>query len=184
MSTSETDNTSVSPSEPGSPAPRNRRGRRSNATVVALTVAVASTVVASVVTPLGDHLMKAVLGEPTCPGEACDGKNPQNQGCAEDAQSFKPDTGNPATLSLRYSKDCQAVWAKIERGSPGDQVQVKAVGRGERNAEITYGDDQFTQMVAVGDGEFQVTACAVPKAGGDSTYEHYCIHASEATAWR
>ncbi|MFE9723263.1 DUF2690 domain-containing protein [Streptomyces sp. NPDC005794] len=202
MTMSNDDNTSVTPSEPGSPSPapepgspspapepgspspENRRGWRSNATVLALVVAVTGTVVASVVTPLGDRLMKVILDEPTCPGEACDGKNPKNQGCAEDAKSFKPETGNPAMLSLRYSKDCQAVWAKIERGNPGDQVQAKAAGHGERNAEITYDDDQFTQMVAVGDGEFQVTACAIPQAGRGSKYEHYCIQASEATAWR
>jgi hypothetical protein len=184
MTTSDTDNTSEAPSEPGSPSPGNRRGWRSNATVLALVVAVVTAVVTSVVTPLGDHLMKGILGEPTCPGAACDGKNPKSHKCADDAQSFKPATGNPAILSLRYSKTCQAVWAKIEHGSPGDQVQVKAVGGGERNAEITFDDDQFTQMVAVGEGKFQVTACAIPKAGGHSTYEHYCIHASESTAWR
>ncbi|MFD0393445.1 DUF2690 domain-containing protein [Streptomyces nogalater] len=91
---------------------------------------------------------------------------------------------NPALLQIRYSEDCEAVWAKIEQGSPGDQVTVGVTGGGTRSAEIAYDNDQFTQMVSVPDGEFQVTACAVPKAGGGSTFEHYCIHASEASAWR
>ncbi|MFB7327535.1 DUF2690 domain-containing protein [Streptomyces sp. NPDC056190] len=136
------------------------------------------------VTPLGDHVMKAFLDDPTCPGEACNGKNPQNQGCGEDARTFKPTVGNPAQLQIRYSEDCKAVWARIERGSPGDLVTVKVPGRGSRTAEIEYGDDKFTNMVAVPDGAFQVTACTTPKPGGKSTFESYCIHATQATAWR
>lgn len=68
--------------------------------------------------------------------------------------------------------------------SQGDLVTVEAVGGAERAAEIKYGDDTYTPMVRVGDGEFEVIVCAVPKAGGESTYEHYCIHGSEVTAWR
>ncbi|MEV5010327.1 DUF2690 domain-containing protein [Streptomyces sp. NPDC055692] len=100
-------------------------------------------------TPLGDHVMKAFLDDPTCPGDACNGKNPQNQGRGEDARTFKPTVGNPAQLQIRYSEDCKAVWARIERGSPGDLVTVTVPGRGSRTAEIEYGDDKFTNMVAV-----------------------------------
>ncbi|MCN9242429.1 YjfA family protein [Streptomyces sp. RY43-2] len=147
-------------------------------------MAVVSAVVAAVVTPLGDHIVNAFLHDPTCPGEACDGKSPQSQGCYEDARTFKPAVANPAVLQLRYSKECQAVWARIERGSPGDLVTAEVTGGARRTAEIEYGDDQFTSMVRVGDGEFHATACAIPGAGGESTYERYCIHATEATAWR
>ncbi len=66
----------------------------------------------------------------------------------------------------------------------GDLVTVEATGGTKRAAEIGYGDDQYTPMVRVGDGEFEVTACAVPKVNGESTYELYCVHGSEATAWR
>ncbi|MFG2927403.1 DUF2690 domain-containing protein [Streptomyces achromogenes] len=111
-------------------------------------------------------------------------QDPQNQGCAEDAGTFKPTVGNPAHLQIRYSEDCEAAWAKIEKGSPGDQVTVSVTGGKTRTAEIAYGNDQFTHMVTVPDGEFRVTACAVPKPGGKSTFERYCIQATEATAWR
>ncbi|NEY31308.1 DUF2690 domain-containing protein [Streptomyces sp. PRKS01-65] len=151
---------------------------------MAYAVAIVGAVAAAVLTPLGEHVVNVFLDEPTCPGEACEGKNPQNQGCAEDARTFEPADGNPALLQLRYSEECQAVWGRIERGNPGDVVTVEAVGGARRSAQIEYGNDKFTSMVRVGDGEFQVTACAVPKAGGKSTYEHYCIHASEATAWQ
>ncbi|WTO37375.1 DUF2690 domain-containing protein [Streptomyces achromogenes] len=153
---------------------------------LAYAVAIVGAGAGAVMTPLGDHVLKSVLGEPSCPGDgdACEGKNPQNQGCAEDAGTFKPTVGNPAHLQIRYSEDCEAVWAKIEKGSPGDQVTVSVTGGKTRTAEIAYGDDQFTHMVSVPDGEFQVDACAVPKPGGKSTFERYCIQATEATAWR
>ncbi|MGA5286625.1 DUF2690 domain-containing protein [Streptomyces pseudogriseolus] len=183
MTTGSSDNSSTPPSEPAAQPPGGRR-RWNSATSVALAVAVVGAVAAAVLSPLGEHVVNAVLDEPTCPGEACEGKNPGRQGCDEGATTFKPATGNPAELSIRYSKDCQAVWGKIEHGAKGDLVTVEATGGTKRAAEIGYGDDQYTPMVRVGDGEFEVTACAVPEAGGESTYEHYCIHGTEATAWR
>ncbi|WP_181794700.1 DUF2690 domain-containing protein [Streptomyces sp. WELS2] len=153
---------------------------------LAYAVAVVGAVVTAVVTPVGDHVLNSLFDGPSCPGDgaACDGKNPQNQGCAEDAGTFKPTAGNPAHLQIRYSEDCEAVWAKITQGNPGDQVTISVTGGRTRTAEIAYDHDQFTHMVTVPDGEFRVTACAVPRPGGKSTFERYCIQATEATAWR
>ncbi|MBC9727675.1 DUF2690 domain-containing protein [Streptomyces sp. TRM68367] len=185
MTTSSSNDPST-PSTSGSEAQPPVRGRtwRDAGTRLAYAVAIVGAVAAAVLSPLGEHVVKAFLDEPTCPGEACEGKNPQNQGCTEDARTFKPAVGNPTLLQLRYSEECQAVWARIERGNPGDVVTVEAARGAKRSAEIEYGDDKYTSMVRVGDGEFQVTACAVPKVGGKSTFKHYCIHASEATAWQ
>ncbi|MFF4145951.1 DUF2690 domain-containing protein [Streptomyces sp. NPDC001698] len=146
-------------------------------------LAIVTAVVAAVVTPIGDHLVKSLFEDPTCPGDACNGKNPQNQGCGDDARTIKPTVNNPAQLQIRYSEDCKAVWARIEQGNPGDLVTVKVPGHGTRSAEIEYRYDKFTTMVAVPDA-FQVTACATPKVGGKSTFEAYCIHATQASAWR
>ncbi|MBT2409866.1 DUF2690 domain-containing protein [Streptomyces sp. ISL-12] len=187
MTTSSTDNSSATSPEPATQPsdPRPEGGRRWNsATTVAYAVAIVSAVAAAVLSPLGEHVINTFLAEPACPGEACDGKNPGKQGCDGDARTFEPAAGNPAELQLRYSEECQAVWAKIERGSKGDLVTVEAAGGAERAAEIDYGDDQYTHMVRVGDGEFEVTACAVPKPGGKSTYDYYCVHGTEATAWQ
>ncbi len=181
---STSDNSATSPESDPQPPARGGWNRRNSATTLACAVAIAGAVAAAFVTPLGDHLMKGLLDEPTCPGEACEGKSPQIRGCGEDARTYKPDVENPALLQLRYSENCQAVWARVERGSPGDLVTAEAAGGTERSAQIEYGDDKFTSMVSVGDGGFRVTACAVPMAGGESTYERYCIHATEATAWR
>lgn len=195
MTTNSNDDSTATPQEPSaqpsasapqSPDSQQPAGRRrlSNATKVAYAVAIVSSVTAAILSPLGEHLLHRMLEEPTCPGEACEGKNPGRQGCDEDARTFKPATGNPAVLQLRYSEECQAVWAKIEHGGKGDLVTVEVSGGTKRAAEINYGDDQYTPMVHVGDDEFEVSACAVPKAGGAGTYEYYCIHGTEATAWR
>ncbi|MFC9608831.1 DUF2690 domain-containing protein [Streptomyces niveus] len=186
MTTSDPEGGSTPPPVPASPPPAS--GRRfnlnRNAAALAMVVAALSVGAGALATPLGEHWMKALLDEPTCPGEACEGKSPEKQGCGEDARTFKPDANNPALLQIRYSEDCGAVWARIQRGSPGDQVTVKVAGGTTRTAEIEYGEDKFTNMIATPDGEFQVTACAVPKAGGASTYGTYCVEANEATAWR
>lgn len=184
MTTSSTNDNSTASPEPEPNPPAEGRSRRYSATALACAVTVVGTVAAAFLTPLGDRVVNTFFDEPTCPGEACDGKNPQKRECSEDARTFKPTTRNPALLQLRYSENCQAVWARIERGSKGDLVTAEATGGTKRTAEIEWGDDVFTSMVRVGDGKFKVTACAVPKTGGESTYEHYCIHATEATAWR
>ncbi|MDN3060441.1 DUF2690 domain-containing protein [Streptomyces sp. SRF1] len=180
-----TDSTDDSSTSSGNPSPR-RAARRwlSGPAALAYAVAIVSAVAAAVATPLGDHLMTSFFDEPTCPGEACDGRNPQNQGCGEDARTFKPAVHNPAGLQIRYSEDCKAVWAKIEHGSPGDEVTVKVIGGTLRGAEVEYDHDKFTNMVTVADGDFQVVACVIPKPGGGSAFERYCIQATEASAWR
>ncbi|MBU6529531.1 DUF2690 domain-containing protein [Streptomyces sp. A108] len=195
MTTSSNNGSPATPPEPSTqpsqsaPQPTDSQqptGRRrlSNTTIVAYAVAIVGSLTAAVLSPLGEHVLNKVLEEPTCPGEACEGKNPGRQGCDEGARTFKPATSNPAVLQLRYSEECQAVWAKIEHGSKGDLVTIEATGGAKRSAEIHFDDDQYTPMVHVGDGEFEVAGCAVPKSGGAGTYDYYCIHGTEATAWR
>ncbi|MFB7273987.1 DUF2690 domain-containing protein [Streptomyces sp. NPDC056244] len=186
MTTSDSEGSSAAAPDPAGPAPGGRRrfSLNRNAAALALVSAAAGAVAAAFLTPLAEHWINDLFDEPSCPGEACEGKNPQGQGCAEGARTFKPEVDNPALLQIRYSEDCKSVWARIQQGSPGDQVTVKVAGGTARAAEIDYDNDKFTDMAAVPDGEFQVTACAVPKAGGKSTYEAYCVHATEASAWR
>ncbi|MEU3252392.1 DUF2690 domain-containing protein [Streptomyces sp. NPDC006997] len=187
MTTDSTDDhsaTTTTTTTTPSPEPPTRR-RLGGPTTVTLAVTIVGAVVAAAVTPLGDRVMNSFFDEPTCPGEACEGKNPQSQGCGEDARSLKPAVNNPAQLQIRYSEACGAVWARIQSGNPGDVVMVEVLpGRTARSAEVEYDHDKFTHMVTVPDGEFQATACVIPKPGGDSTFDRYCVHATEATAWR
>lgn len=186
MSSSGNGGTPAPDPEPPALLRRDRLNLNRNAALLAIFVAVLGVVGAAFLTPLGEKWIDDLFEEkdPTCPGEACDGKNPQIQGCGDDARMFRPTVNNPALLQIRYSKECNAVWAKIERGRIGDSVTVKVPGVGERTAYIEYDDDKFTNMVKVPDGEFRVEGCTIPKPGGTSTHEAYCIHATEATAWR
>ncbi|MFD0318619.1 DUF2690 domain-containing protein [Streptomyces flavalbus] len=183
MSVNRTDDTpTTTPAPSPQPAPRRRLG---GPTTVTLAVTVIGAVVAAAVTPLGDRVMNSLFDEPTCPGAACEGKNPQSEGCGEDARTLKPAVNNPAQLQIRYSEACRAVWARVQNGNPGDVVMVEVLpGRTARSAEVEYDHDQFTSMVTVPDGEFRATACVIPKRGGTSTFERYCVHGTEATAWR
>ncbi|WP_212910337.1 DUF2690 domain-containing protein [Streptomyces sp. TS71-3] len=124
---------------------------------------------------------------PTCPGQACDGRNPEDEGCGSDAAGWKPATGNPVELEVRYSVRCGAAWGRINKGEPGDRLTARAVGGPVREATINYGDDQFTRMVAIADPkDFRIEVCALPTSKPDrkTTWERYCIHATETTVFR
>lgn len=206
MTTSSPDDGSTNPAssssapEPTSPAPApsppapepgarprpwwRRRSPTRGATVLAYSGVVVGALVTAFLTPLGEQVVGGLFDDPTCPGEACDGKSPERHRCGEDARTYQPDDDNPAVLRIRWSQDCHAVWGKIEQGNKGDLVTVRAEGSDERSAEINYGRDQFTSMVAVEDTGFEVKVCAIPEEGGKSTFRRYCIHATEAEAWR
>ncbi|HET9379761.1 MAG TPA: DUF2690 domain-containing protein [Streptomyces sp.] len=184
---------SPSPPDPSAPAPepdaptgpwQRWRARIGGATALAYSGVVVGAVAAAFLTPLGEHLVGGFFDDPTCPGRACDGKNPDKHECGQDARTYEPDDSNPAALQIRWSKDCHAVWGKIERGAKGDQVTVEVEGAEPRRAEINYGYDQFTSMVAVEDGGFEVKVCAIPGEGGKSTFRRYCVHATDAAAWQ
>ncbi|WP_239106692.1 DUF2690 domain-containing protein [Streptomyces rubrogriseus] len=56
--------------------------------------------------------------EPACKGASCNGKNPNATGCAKDAVTpagavARSAGGGPA-VQMRYSKKCNAVWARFE----------------------------------------------------------------------
>lgn len=199
MTTSSPEDDSTAPASsssapgPSSPAPapdvpagrwRRWRARISNAKVLTYSGVAVGAVVTAFLTPLGEQVVGGYFDDPTCPGEACDGRNPERHGCGEDARTYQPDDGNPAVLRIRWSEHCRAVWGKIERGNKGDLVTVEVEGADERFAEINYGHDQYTSMVAVEDGGFEVRVCALPGEGGGSTFRRYCIHATDAAAWR
>lgn len=153
--------------------------------LVGVTVAVVGAFATAFATGWADGLF---TGErpPSCPGDACDGKDPQTKGCGNDAGTYKPTSGNPVGLQIRYSHECKAVWGKITRGEPGDTVSVTVAGGARRQAEIDYGDDVFTKMVGVPDGAFKVTVCAAPTTaeGRQGRWQAYCVSATDdASDW-
>ncbi|MGW0735167.1 DUF2690 domain-containing protein [Streptomyces sp. NPDC002851] len=122
---------------------------------------------------------------PGCPGAGCDGKNPQSEGCAADAVSWRPEGSNPVSLEVRYSTYCGVVWGRITRGEGGDQVTVQVEGGSSQSAVIEFGRDQFTPMATVGD-TFHATACAVPTTASSRTgqWSKYCAEVTEDTPCR
>lgn len=173
-------------SPPDVPAGRRRRWRERINTAKLLTYSgvVAGTVATALLTPLGERVVGSFFDDPSCPGVACDGKSPEKHGCFQDARTYQPVDDNPAVLQIRWSEQCHAVGGKIKQGNKGDLVTARAEGNDERSAEIDYGHDTYTSMVAVENGGFEARVCAIPAKGSGSTFRRYCIHATDAAAWR
>ncbi|WP_237322605.1 DUF2690 domain-containing protein [Streptomyces sp. JJ36] len=154
-----------------------------------LVVTVAGAVAGAFATALATGTVEEILADdppPSCPGDDCDGRNPEVQGCGDHAATFTPRTRNPAALEVRYSKRCKSVWGRITNGEPGAQVTVSVTGGSRDVAEIAYGKDKFTRMASVSDpASFEVEVCAVPapREQRKAAWDEYCIHATEDSAW-
>lgn len=68
-------------------------------------------------------------------------------------------------VEVRYSKTCQAAWARITGAAQGDEVQV-TVGTTKQTAAIEAAGDNiaYTQMITVKDAG-EATACATLASG-------------------
>nr|WP_217176890.1 XRE family transcriptional regulator [Streptomyces sp. AC495_CC817] len=101
-----------------------------------------------------------------CSGKDCDGKDPETMGCIGNlVRTTDEATIGTTRVEVRYSKACQAAWARITGAAQGDEVQV-AVGKTKQTAAIEAAGDNiaYTQMVAVKDAG-EATACATLASG-------------------
>ncbi|MGW0840348.1 DUF2690 domain-containing protein [Streptomyces sp. NPDC002787] len=101
-----------------------------------------------------------------CSGKTCDGKDPETMGCIGNlVRTTDEATVGTTRVEVRYSKTCQAAWARITGAAQGDEVQV-AVGTTKQTAAIEAAGDNiaYTQMVAVKDAG-EATACATLATG-------------------
>ncbi|MFF7389657.1 DUF2690 domain-containing protein [Streptomyces scabiei] len=101
-----------------------------------------------------------------CSGRDCDGKDPETMGCIGNlVRTTDEATIGTTRVEVRYSKACQAAWARITGAAQGDEVQV-AVGKTKQTAAIEAAGDNiaYTQMVAVKDAG-EATACATLASG-------------------
>ncbi|GGY92320.1 hypothetical protein GCM10010365_08510 [Streptomyces poonensis] len=101
-----------------------------------------------------------------CGGEECTGKDAEAMGCSGDlvetTDSVKVGT---ALVEVRYSRTCDAAWARITAAAQGDEVRVSVGGAEQTGAIEAAGDTTaYTPMVAVKDAG-DATACASLKAG-------------------
>uniref|UniRef100_UPI0040403DEC DUF2690 domain-containing protein n=1 Tax=Streptomyces sp. TG1A-60 TaxID=3129111 RepID=UPI0040403DEC len=101
-----------------------------------------------------------------CAGGDCAGKDPETMGCIGNlVRTTDEATVGTTRIEVRYSKTCQAAWARITGAAQGDEVEV-TVGRTRRTAAVEAVGDSiaYTRMVAVKDtGE--ATACATLASG-------------------
>ncbi|WP_371577530.1 DUF2690 domain-containing protein [Streptomyces sp. NBC_01314] len=101
-----------------------------------------------------------------CSGKDCDGKDPETMGCIGNlVRTADEATVGTTRVEVRYSKTCQAAWARITGAAQGDEVQV-AVGRTKQTAAIeAVGDNiAYTQMITVKDAG-EATACVTLASG-------------------
>ncbi|MFE4517017.1 DUF2690 domain-containing protein [Kitasatospora sp. NPDC056783] len=89
-----------------------------------------------------------------CHGNACEGRSPKATGCGSDAQTIPgtvthPGSGLHPQVWLRYSKQCDAVWAQGEE-SNGWTIRVQLDGGASYDAPTVPSGSAFTSMVGAG----------------------------------
>jgi transcriptional regulator with XRE-family HTH domain len=101
-----------------------------------------------------------------CSGKGCEGKDPETMGCIGDlVRTADEATVGTARVEVRYSRTCQAAWARITGAAQGDEVQV-AAGMTRETASIEAAGDNiaYTLMINVEDAG-DATACATLASG-------------------
>lgn len=101
-----------------------------------------------------------------CRGKGCEGKDPETMGCIGNlVRTADEATVGTARVEVRYSKTCQAAWARITGAVQGDEVQV-AAGMTRQTAAIEAAGDTiaYTLMINV-EGAGDATACATLASG-------------------
>ncbi len=102
-----------------------------------------------------------------CGGDSCTGKDAEAMGCGGDLLVETTDSATVGTtqVELRYSKTCDAAWARITAAAQGDEVVV-TVGRSRQTSAIEEAGDPiaYTPMVAVKDAG-DATACVTLASG-------------------
>nr|BEK65784.1 hypothetical protein KPHV_30110 [Kitasatospora purpeofusca] len=95
---------------------------------------------------------------PACQALGCAHKDPKGAGCGGDARTLLTTNIGKVVIYLRYSQKCQAAWAAITEGQPGDQATITSAGESE-TALIHWGYDNYSQMVNAGDPSAVLQVC-------------------------
>ncbi|MFB6891159.1 DUF2690 domain-containing protein [Kitasatospora sp. NPDC056327] len=100
---------------------------------------------------------------PACQALGCAHKDPKTTGCGGDARTLLTTNVGKVVVYLRYSQKCQAAWAAITEGQPGDQAII-TTGSGEtETALIHWGYDNYSWMVNAADPAVTVRVCGQRK---------------------
>ncbi|GAB7183319.1 DUF2690 domain-containing protein [Kitasatospora sp. Ki12] len=102
---------------------------------------------------------KPVPAAPTCQAMGCDHKDPKSTGCGKDARTLHTDVIGKVVIYLRYSQKCQAAWAAITEGEPGDSATIiDSTGDSEQGL-IHYGYDNYSSMLNAADPSIGFKIC-------------------------
>ncbi|WP_406093126.1 DUF2690 domain-containing protein [Kitasatospora purpeofusca] len=96
---------------------------------------------------------------PACQALGCAHKDPKAAGCGSDARTLLTTNIGKVVIYLRYSQKCQAAWAAITEGQPGDQATVTTSAGESETALIHWGYDNYSQMVNAGDPSAVLQVC-------------------------
>ncbi|GAA1095520.1 MULTISPECIES: helix-turn-helix domain-containing protein [Streptomyces violaceusniger group] len=104
-----------------------------------------------------------------CAGQDCTGQDPQAMGCGASATTTADVTVGTAYVEVRYSKTCEAAWARVARATPGDVIQVRTPGANggaarSQSGRVGADGDAYTKMIPV-DSAARATACATLGGG-------------------
>ncbi|WP_406224203.1 helix-turn-helix domain-containing protein [Streptomyces canus] len=121
--------------------------------------------------PAGDNTTATDLSAPGpgCHAASCTGKDPEDLECstaAEPPASLREQRLDGTMVKVRHSAVCQTVWARIDRGTVGDRVEIVVPGSDVQQSRVK---DKFdargsvsSPMVPAHDDELgRVKACLV-----------------------
>ncbi|MFE5402903.1 DUF2690 domain-containing protein [Streptomyces sp. NPDC056580] len=103
----------------------------------------------------------------SCLGSSCNGVNPGNTTCANDARTVAEGSGPVTAMELRYSPSCRAAWGRFRISAPsGSKIVIK---NSQGKQYTTYGSGHF-YSVMVNDKDVKAWACGTWKVqGSDDT---------------
>ncbi len=96
---------------------------------------------------------------PACQALGCAHKDPKAAGCGGDARTLLTTNIGKVIVYLRYSQKCQAAWAAITEGQPGDQATITTGDGDSATALIHWGYDNYSAMVNAGDPAVSLQVC-------------------------
>ncbi|MEV6973870.1 DUF2690 domain-containing protein [Kitasatospora sp. NPDC093806] len=96
---------------------------------------------------------------PACQAIGCSHKDPKATGCGGDARTLQTTNIGKVVVYLRYSQKCQAAWAAITEGQPGDQATVTTSSGETETALIHWGYDNYSWMVNAADPAVTFQVC-------------------------
>lgn len=111
---------------------------------------------------------RAAATGPGCHRVTCTGRNAEELGCssfADPPATLGEERLDGTMVKVRYSAVCETVWARIDRGTRGDLVEILVPGVPVQGATVKDRFDEAaalsTPMAAAAEGARRVRACLV-----------------------